>query len=114
MKTPKVKPNTREEILIENTQLKANIENLLSIDGIQRQEFAKAFMWREEDRGSYGYTNSTAFKMPSWAVIFVEIGKLLQIASTMSDRKKISELTDTIFELNGKLNAYEKKNNPTA
>ena len=53
-----------------------------------RQEFARAFDWTDIESG-YGYSSSTRkVKTPTWAEIFVEIGRLLaesKIGNSNSD-----------------------------
>ena len=53
-----------------------------------RQECARAFDWTDIESG-YGYSSSTRkVKTPTWAEIFVEIGRLLaesKIANSNSD-----------------------------
>lgn len=45
---------------------------------IIRKEFSKAFNWYEY-KNTYGYSDRTkCYKEPTWAEIFIQIGRLLE------------------------------------
>ena len=109
----KQKKKTREELAIENAEMKKTIERLLSLDEVQRVEFAKAFYWKQTNEPSrYGSYNvsSTGAAMPSWSQIFVEIGKLLACRDFRDFEGNISELKCAVEEIK----KHEEKNNPTS
>lgn len=65
----------KEEAIEKIGELKKEISLLEDKDQNTRKEFAKAFSWYKRS-GMYG-SSSNELRTPSWAEVFVELGKYL-------------------------------------
>ena len=92
---------TKEQLLSEvsklETQLKERTEYLIRV----RKEFAKVFNWYVRPT-PYG-SESEEPTLPSWELIFTEIGKLLAARSFMDFEGNISELEVKLEDLEKRL-----------
>lgn len=68
---------TKEELQKENAELTSHLEVRKDQDKAIRQEFARAFHWYEPNLGTFGSEEKKLIS-PSWAKIWIEIGKLLE------------------------------------
>ncbi len=114
MKKIMIKQQTREQLLIENTTLKQEIESLNKQIEVRntnqrllRKEFSKAFNWIEQDH----YSRMKEPSDVSWEQIFVEIGRLLNTATRNADRERIYQLEKENVELGQRLEEISELDN---
>lgn len=104
---PKEPKKTKEELLVENTQIQQEIKRLWENNEIRRREFAKAFNWGNKSKSGYfeSYSGNTNDRSnPSWEEIFVEVGKLLEIKNQIMLEENIKRLEEDNFKLRTELN----------
>ena len=83
---------TKEELQQENIKKDLKIKEYKEQDEGARKEFAKAFGWGKREKTMYDLEKEWEWDNPSWAQIFIEIGKL-QAARTFYDLEgNVSEL----------------------
>ena len=98
---------TREQLLIENnvlkqeiSSLKTTIENRIENARLLRKEFSKAFNWIEQDP----YSRTKEPSDISWEQIFIEIGRLLQIAEKLEYKESIEQIRKENYQLQDMIN----------
>ncbi len=99
MKDPK---QTKEELLIEISELKNSRDTYANNDVRLRREFAKAFNWTIM-KSIYDRTEEAI--IPSWEQIFVEMGKLLEKEVSVKLSDELHQLKVDINTINEMLNA---------
>ena len=98
MKNPQ---KTKEQLLIELTQIRQSHGEWVDGDLRRRKEFAKAFGWRKTKR-QFDYGDAELCE-PTWAEIFVELGKLLSTRNFMDFQGNISNLECRLDELDQRI-----------
>lgn len=83
---------TKEELIQDNAQLCSNVAELETRDERRRKDFAQAFNWHEERNPYGGHDSRREPRVPSWAEIFIELGKILAARTFMDFEGNISEL----------------------
>jgi len=97
---------TKEELIKENAELSDRVDKLIDNDEIRRIEFARAFNWTKQE-ASYAY-QSIEYKKPTWAEIFVQLGRLLETHDSESLRVDFENLAKEVGRL-GKVITKEDK-----
>lgn len=98
---------TKEQLIKENAEMMAKINGLLTLDEVQRIEFAKAFGWTSKD---YYDRAMNQVAKPSWAQIFVELGRLMANRNFRKYEGNINDLENMVR----KLQENAQENNPAA
>ncbi len=87
---------TKEELIIENTELEQELKTSQEGELGLRKEFAKAFCWYKKKEH---YENEPKLEEPSWSEIFVEVGKLLSIQKYKNINDKVEAMDSNIIVL---------------
>jgi len=102
----KTKVKTKEELIVEITEVKADNEDWSSSNTRRKKEFAKAFGWYESN--SYGYGKEPL--KPSWEEIFIEIGRL---TGSVDNENRLKTIESTLDYYGGRIDKLVGKNENT-
>lgn len=89
-------------LIEENIRLKRNNEVLDRRDEDARKEFAKAFGW-VKGSSPYRLMGEPGKENPTWAEIYVELGKILAARNFMDFEGNLSELEYKLEDLEKKI-----------
>lgn len=92
---------TKESLISEIGKLEVQLKERVDYGERVRKEFAKAFNWYKAG-GLYGNGDRESI-IPSWEMIFVELGKLLSARNFTDLKGNISELEVKLEDLERRL-----------
>lgn len=92
---------TKEQLIAEVSKLRQSHEGWVAGDERKRKEFAKAFNWYKIKR-NFGF-DEREIKTPSWAEIFVELGKVLAARNFMDCTGDIESIRNGLKDLENKI-----------
>ena len=96
----------KEQLIKENAELSDRVDKLINNCEIRRIEFARAFNWTKRDISSP--YQDIEYKKPTWAEIFVQLGRLLETHDSESLRVDFENLAREVGRL-GKVITKEDK-----
>ena len=92
---------TKEQLIAEVSELETKLKERVEYGERVRREFAKAFNWYKGG-GLYGNSDREPI-IPSWEMIFIEIGKLLAARNFTDFEGNVSELEVKLEDLERRL-----------
>lgn len=92
---------TKEQLVIGLAKIRQSNSDWIKGDENYRQEFAKAFNWKDKNT-YYGNGNLSHTTNPAWQEIFIEVGKLLQIKLNAERDAYIRNLQEELYQLKDK------------
>lgn len=72
-----------------------NMEDEIKRDEVMRKEFARIFDW-QKPREQYGYNREIEYRIPTWAEVFVKVGRLLQVRDDASLEERLESLENMV------------------
>lgn len=90
---------TKLEISVENLSLQNQLQQTQELDQSMRREFAKVFEWKTVVKKNSYSDPETILREPSWAEIFVKVGRLLNVEAKLDLTEAVKRISNLQSEI---------------